>query len=269
MVWQEISGNGAIHKMAIDNSLGNMEGKEVRFGSAYSAFYSAENTTIPAGTNVSVPDSFMPLSGAAMMIAMNIDSFFGGPGTGWINMFLFLVIAVFIGTLMIGRTPEIFGMKIEIFETQVAVGVVVLQTLIPLGFTAIACFIYYHTNGTNDKLAWLGNKGPHGFTTMLYEFISCSAGNGSEFSGLGNSTAFWNLTTSFVMLVGRYAPIIGGLAIAGSLRQKQWIAPSPGSLSADSHTFGVFLLTLIMLLNGLSLLVVLMLGPIAEFFLSR
>jgi K+-transporting ATPase ATPase A chain len=269
ILWQEVSGNKITEQMGVDTSAGNMEGKEVRFGSFYSAYYAAENAAVPAGTNVSVPDSFMPLSGAAMIAAMNIDAFFGGVGTGWINMFLFLVISVFIATLMIGRTPEIFAKKIEIRETQLAAGVVVLQTFIPLTFTAIACFIYHNYNGNNDSLAWLSNKGQHGFTTMLYEYFSSAAGNGSEFSGLNSNTAYWNLTTSIVMLCGRFAPITGALAIAGLLRKKQWIAPSPGSLSADSNTFGLFLFAVIIAINGLSLMVVLILGPIAEYALLK
>ena len=253
--------------MGIDISLGNMEGKEARFGSFYSAFYSAENAAIPAGTNVSVPDSFMPLSGAAMVLGMNIDAFFGGLGTGWINMVIFLIITVFIATLMIGRTPEIFGKKIGIREMQIAVAVVVLQALVPMTLTAISCFVYHYHPGGNDTLAWLSNKGGHGFTTMLYEYISSYAGNGSEFSGLGNNTPFWNLTTSLVMLSGRFVPIIGAMIIAGLLRQKQWVSPSPGTLSVDSTTFGAFLLAVIIVVNALSLLIVLILGPIAENYL--
>jgi K+-transporting ATPase ATPase A chain len=199
-----------------------------------------------------------------MILGMNVDAFFGGLGTGWINMHLFLIIAVFIGTLMIGRTPEIFGKKIEIKETQIAVIVIVLQTLIPLMLTGIACFVYYAHPGGCDTQTWLSNKGPHGFTTMLYEYISSYAGNGSEFSGLGNNTPFWNLTTSVVMICGRFIPIVGALAIAGLLRKKQWVSASPGSLHVDSTTFGFFLLAVIMVVNGLSLFVVLMLGPIAE-----
>jgi len=264
MLIQEVSGNPAIKKMGIDVSSGNMEGKEVRFGSYYSAFYGAENAIIPAGTIVGQPDSYMPVSGAAMLLGMNIDAFFGGLGSGWINMFLFLIVTVFIATLMIGRTPEIFGKKIEIRETQIAVGVIVLQTLVTLTFTAIACFVFNNHTGGNDALSWLSNKGPHGFTTMLYEYVSSYAGNGSEFSGLGNNSPYWNLTTSLVMLIGRFAPIIGGLTIAGLLRQKQWVSPSSGSLRVDSLTFGFFLLAVIVVLNGLSLFVVMMLGPLAE-----
>jgi K+-transporting ATPase ATPase A chain len=211
-----------------------------------------------------VHDSFMPLSGIAMLTAMQVDAFFGGLGTGWINMFIYLIIAVFIGTLMIGRSPEMFGKKIGTKEMQVAVSVSVLQIMVPVCLAAIACFIYINYGG--DNLGWLSNKGPHGFTTMLYEYVSSTAGNGSNFAGLGNNTAFWNLTTSLAMLCGRFIPIIGGLLIIGLVREKKYIPSSLGTLQIDSYTFGAFLFAVIIILTVLSLFVILMAGPIAEHF---
>jgi len=263
---EEAAGNPRITAMGINQSAGNMEGKEVRFGVNYSAFYCAENIVIPAGTVASVHDSYMPLSATAMLIGMQVDAFFGGLGTGWINMFMYLVIAVFIGTLMIGRSPELFGKKISTKEMQVAVMVNVLQIFVPVALAAIACFVYVNKTGGGDTLGWLSNKGPHGFTTMLYEYVSSAAGNGSNFAGLGNNTIFWNLTTSIAMLSGRFVPIIGGLMIVGLMKQKKFIPASLGTLQTDSATFGAFLFVLILILSVLSLFVIFMAGPIAEHF---
>ncbi len=264
LVVQETRGNPALSVMGIRNGAGNMEGKELRFGSFYSAFYSGVNMVVPAGTLVAAHDSYMPLGYVGMLIGMHIDAFFGGLGAGWINMFLYLIIAVFIATLMIGRTPELFGRKIELREMQIASLVSVSQMLVPALFTAVACFVYVHFPGGNSTLQWLSNKGYHGFTTFLYEFVSSMAGNGSEFSGLGNNTVFWNLTTSVVMLCGRFLPIASALVIAGGLRQKTPAPFSTGSLPVDSTTFGAFLFIVIILLNALAFLPAFILGPIAE-----
>jgi K+-transporting ATPase ATPase A chain len=266
IVKEEAAGNPKITVMGINQSAGNMEGKEVRFGVNYSAFYCAENVAIPAGTVASVHDSYMPLSATAMLIGMQVDAFFGGLGTGWINMFMYLIIAVFIGTLMIGRSPELFGKKISTKEMQVAVMVNVLQIFVPVTLAAVACFVYVNKSGGGDTLGWLNNKGPHGFTTMLYEYVSSVAGNGSNFAGLGNNTIYWNLTTSFAMLSGRFVPIIGGLMIVGLMKQKKFIPDSLGTLQTDSATFGIFLFAMILILSVLSLFVIFMAGPIAEHF---
>jgi len=266
IVKEESGGNPRITAMGIDQSKGNMEGKEVRFGVNYSAFYCAENVSIPAGTVASVHDSYMPLSSMAMLIGMQVDAFFGGLGTGWINMFMYMVIAVFIGTLMIGRSPELFGKKISTKEMQVAVSVSVLQIFVPVALAATACFVYVNKSGGGDTLGWLSNKGPHGFTTMLYEYVSSVAGNGSNFAGLGNNTVFWNLTTSIGMLTGRFVPIAGAFMIIGLMKQKKFIPASLGTLQTDSATFGIFLFAMILIISVLSLFVIFMAGPIAEHF---
>ncbi len=260
IIQQEVKGNPKIAHMGINNT-GNMEGKEVRYGTFYSGFYAGENTSIPAGTMVGVHDSFMPLSGLFMLFGMYVDAFFGGLGTGWINMFIILIITLFIGGLMIGRTAEILGKKIGIKEIQITVGIAVSLSLVPFILTATACYTYIHYPGGNDSLQWLSNKGAHGFTTMLYEYISSTAGNGSEFSGLGNNTAFWNLTTSIAMLTGRFIPIIGAIWIAGLLIKKTYIPPSYGTLKSENITFALFLFAVIIALNVLSLFPSLMLGP--------
>ncbi len=264
IIIQEARGNPAVTAMGIDNAAGNMEGKEVRYGSFYSAYYSGVNMAIPAGTITGMHDSYMPLSSVFMLAGMQIDAFFGGLGTGWINMFIYLIVAVFIGTLMIGRTPELFGKKIGIREMQIAVAVSVAATLVPMFFAAIACYVYIHFPGGNNELNWLSNKGPHAFTTMFYEYVSSVAGNGSNFGGLGNNTVFWNMSTALAMLCGRFIPIAGTIFIVGLLQQKKYIPLSGGSLPVDNATFGVFLLLVIIVLNALSFLPALMLGPIAE-----
>ncbi len=266
IIIQEVRGNPAVTAMGIDNTAGNMEGKEVRYGSFYSAYYSGVNMVVPAGTITGMHDSYMPLSGVFMLAGMQIDAFYGGLGTGWINMFIYLIVAVFIGTMMIGRTPEIFGKKISIREMQIAVGVSVAQVMVPMLFAAIACYVYIHYPGGNNALNWLSNKGSHGFTTMFYEYVSSVAGNGSNFGGLGNNTVFWNTSTALAMLCGRFIPITGAVIMAGLLQQKKYVPLSKGSLPTDTATFGVFLLLVIIVLNALSFLPVFMLGPISEQF---
>jgi len=264
IIIQEERGNPAVTAMGIANTAGNMEGKEVRFGSFYSAYYSGVNVVVPAGTTTRMHDSYMPLSGVFMLVGMQIDAFYGGLGTGWINIFIYLIIAIFIGTMMIGRTPEIFGKKISIREIQIAVGVSVTQVIMPMLFAAIACYVYIHYPGGNNELKWLSNKGSHGFTTMFYEYVSSVAGNGSNFGGLGNNTIFWNTTTALAMLCGRFIPITGAIAMAGLLQQKKYVPLSKGSLPADTTIFGIFLLMIIIVLNALSFLPSFMLGPISE-----
>jgi K+-transporting ATPase ATPase A chain len=267
IISQEVKGNPALSAMGIDNSAGNVEGKEIRYGSFYSAFYSGVNMVVPAGTTTGVHDSYLPLSSIFMLVGMQIDAFYGGLGTGWINMFIYLIVAVFIATLMIGRTPELFGRKIGIREMQIAVAVSVALVLVPMLFAAIASYVYIHYPGGNGRLGWLSNTGPHGFTTMLYEYVSSVAGNGSDFAGLGNNTVFWNISTATAMLCGRFIPIVGAIVLAGLLQEKKYTPLSQGSLSADSATFGVFLFIMIIILNALSFLPVMMLGPITEHLL--
>ena len=268
IVWSEMKGNDHVASMGISQQMGNMEGKEVRYGSFYSAFYSAVNSVVPAGTVTGMQDSYMPLSSIGMLMAMQVDAFFGGLGTGWINMFIYLIIAVFIASLMIGRTPELLGRKISLKEIQVAVVVSIIMSIIPLILTSIACIVYHYYPSGGDSLGWLSNKGAHGFTTMYYEYVSSMAGNGSEFSGLGNNTPYWNLTTCIPMLLGRYIPIAGAFLIIGSYRTKQYVEPSSGTLKTETGTFGIFLFSLIIILTALSIFIVFILGPINECFLK-
>jgi K+-transporting ATPase ATPase A chain len=219
---------------------------------------------VPAGTITGMHDSYMPLGSVFMLIGMQIDAFYGGLGTGWINMFIYLIIAVFVGTMMIGRTPEIFGKKISIPEMQIAAGVSIAQVMVPILLASLACYVYIYYPGGNNELNWMSNKGSHGFTTMFNEYVSSVAGNGSNFAGLGNNTAFWNISTALAMLSGRFVPITGGIIIAGILQNKKYMPMSRGSLPVDSKTFGIFLFFVIIILNVLTFLPPFMLGPIAE-----
>jgi len=268
IIKQEVQGNPEIAAIGV-RSGGNMEGKEVRYGAFFSAFYCGENVCIPAGTLVGFHDSFMPLSGACMLLAMHIDAFFGGLGTGWLAMFSFLIITIFIGSLMIGRTPEAFGKKIGIKEIRIIAGINIAQSLVPLMLAAIACFTLVHFNGGNHALQWLSNKGAHGFTAMLYEYISSVAGNGSGFESLGDNTIFWNLSTSLGMLTGRFIPIAGSLWVAGLLIQKTYTPRSAGTFRMEGTTFAVVLFFVIIVVNVLSLLPSLMLGPLNENLLIK
>ncbi len=269
IIHEETRGNPSVAAMGIDRSTGNMEGKEIRIGSHFSAFYSGINSCIPAGTVTGMHDSYMPLSGLCMLSGMQIDAFFGGLGTGWINFFLALVIAIFIGSLMTGRTPGLFGKKIELKEIQWVAFISIAQVLFPLLFAAIATFLTIHYPGGNISLGWLSNPGPHGFTTLLYEFVSSYAGNGSGFEGLGDNTVFWNVSTAGVMLIGRFLPIAGGLVIAGLLKKKNYTPATSGTLKPEGFTFASFVFALIIIINALSLFVVYMFGPVLEHFMMK
>lgn len=259
MVW-EISGNPALGKMGVDISSGAMEGKETRFGSAASAFWSIATTVISTGSVNSMHDSGMPLSGMTQLLAMMTNAFYGGCGAGILNFFIFIILAVFISGLMVGRTPELFGKKIEAREMKIAMIVALLHPLLILAGTALAAAFPAITSAN------LNNPGFHGFSEMLYEYTSSAANNGSGFEGLGDNNPWWNITTGFVLILSRYLPIIGPVAIAGLLAKKKFVPESAGTLPTDSATFGVMILAVIVIIAALSFFPVLTLGPIAEYF---
>ncbi|MBN8825132.1 potassium-transporting ATPase subunit KdpA [uncultured Spirosoma sp.] len=261
IIQQELTGNTAVSLLGVDQSMGNLEGKEMRFGTLGSAFWCGVNVVIPAGTLTSMHDSYTPLASLFMLLGMQVDAFYGGVGTGFLYMFLYLIIAIFIGSLMIGRTPELLGKKVGIPEIQVAALIMVIMPLLYLGATAIAVAIQQ----ANPDIGWLSNPGFHGFTTILYEYVSSVAGNGSGFEGLADNTPFWNLTTSFVMFMGRFIPLIGPLAIAGSLYRKQYTPPSAGVLPTESVTFGILVTAVVLIIGALCTFPALALGPIAEY----
>ncbi len=263
-VYYEMHGNPAIAHMGADQALGAMEGKEIRFGAAASAYWSITNTIISCGSVNSMHDSFMPMSGLCQMLGMMTNAFYGGCGVGLLNFFAYLIIAVFIAGLMVGRTPEFLGKKIEAREMKIAVIVTLLHPLLILAGTAMTAHLY--AGNPTEYAGWLANPSFHGFSEMLYEFTSSSANNGSGFEGLGDNTPWWNISTGVVLLLSRYLPIIGPVAIAGLLARKKVVPASAGTLPADTATFGVMVLAVIVIIAALAFFPALALGPLAEHF---
>ncbi|MBN8853694.1 MAG: potassium-transporting ATPase subunit KdpA [Sphingobacteriales bacterium 50-39] len=263
-IYYEMKGNPAIRGMGIAQHMGNMEGKEVRFGSAASAYWAVTTTVTSNGSVNAMHDSLTPLTGMFTMMGMMINSFYGGVGVGFLNFYIFIIIAVFISGLMVGRTPELLGKKIEAKEMKIATIIALLHSFLILSGTALASYLFAHD--PKGYAAWLGNPGYHGFSEMLYEYSSASANNGSEFSGLSANTPFWNITDGLVMLLSRFLPIVGPLAIAGILAKKKYIPESAGTLKTDTSTFGIMTFAVIIIVAALSFFPSLALGPIAEFF---
>ncbi len=263
-IYFEMIGNPAIAEMGIDQSAGSMEGKEVRFGAAASAYWAINTTSTSNGSVNAMHDSMTPLTGMFAMLGMMINSFYGGVGVGFINFYVFIILAVFIGGLMVGRTPEFLGKKVEAKEVKIAMVIALLHPLMILGGTALASYLYV---GSPEAYAgWLNNPGHHGFGEFLYEFCSASANNGSGFEGLGDNTPFWNIATGIVMMLGRYLPIIGPVAIAGMLAAKKYIPESAGTLKTDTSTFGILVFAVIAIVAALAFFPALTLGPLAEYF---
>lgn len=263
-IFLEMNGNPAIADMGIAQEMGSMEGKEVRFGSAASAYWAINTTTTSNGSVNAMHDSLTPLTGMLTMLGMMINSFYGGVGVGFINFYVFIILAVFIGGLMVGRTPEFLGKKVEAGEVKIAMIIALLHPLMILGGTALASYLY--SSNPEVYSGWLNNPGFHGFSEMLYEFSSSAANNGSGFEGLGDNTPFWNISTGLVMLICRYPPIIGPVAIAGILASKKYIPESAGTLKTDTSTFGVLVFAVIAVVAALAFFPALTLGPIAEYF---
>jgi len=265
----EMGGNPAIAKMGISQATGAMEGKEVRFGPAATGYWSIMTTIISTGSINSMHDSAMPVSGFMMMMGMMINCFYGGCGVGILNFYIFIIIAVFISGLMVGRTPEFFGRKIEAREMKIASIIALLHPFIILVGTAISCYVLVHMPNADwvvKPSAWLNNPGFHGFSEMLYQYTSCAANNGSGFEGLGDNNIFWNVSAGFVLMLGRFLPIIGPVAIAGLLAKKKYIPESAGTLKSDTGTFGLMVFAVIVIVAALSFFPSLALGPIAEHF---
>lgn len=268
-IYYETKGNPAIDKLGIAQTTGSMEGKEVRLGAAATALWSVATTSTSNGSVNGMHDSLTPMSGGVVLLDMMINALYGGVGVGILNYFIFIIIAVFISGLMVGRTPEFMGHKVEAREVKIAALITLLSAFLIKGFTALAAYMVAHHPDIAWQVkpgAWLNNSSYHGFSEMLYEFTSANANNGSGFEGLGDNNVFWNVSTGIVLLIGRFLPIIAPIAIAGMLAKKKFIPESPGTLRTDSGTFGVMTLAVILILTALSYLPALALGPIAEFF---
>lgn len=262
-VGQEMGGSKQIDSMGIAQDLGSMEGKEIRIGSAASAMWGMTTTVTSNGSVNSMHDSQTPISGMLQMLNMQINCWFGGVGVGWMNYFAFLIIAVFISGLMVGRTPEFLGKKVEAREMKIATLVVLMHPFLILVGTALASGLA----AQNPQLAesWLNNPSFHGLSEMLYEYTSSAANNGSGFEGLSDNTNFWNISTGIVLILGRYFPIIGQVAIAGLLAQKKFIPQSAGTLKTDTVTFSMMTFAVIAIVAALAFFPVLSLGPIADY----
>ena len=268
-VYYETKGNPEIDKMGIAQHIGSMEGKEIRLGSAATALWSVVTTSTSNGSVNGMHDSLMPLSGGVLLLDMMINALYGGVGVGLLNYYIFIIIAVFISGLMVGRTPEFMGHKVEAREVKIAALVWLLTAFLVKGGTALAAYMVAHhpeMAWAVKPSSWLNNPSHHGFSEMLYEFTSANANNGSGFEGLGDNNIFWNVSTGIVLILARFIPIIGPIAIAGLLAKKKYVPESAGTLPTDSITFGAMTLAVIVIVNALSFFPALVLGPIAEFF---
>lgn len=241
----------------ISQNLGNMEGKEMRFGISQSTLFTTVTTSFTTGTVNNMHDTLTPLGGMVPLINMMMNVVFGGAGVGLMNMLIYAILAVFICGLMIGKTPEYLGKKIEGNEMKLAALSIIIHPLLILGFTALAVSV-------NGGVQGITNPGFHGLSQVLYEFSSSAANNGSGFEGLSDNNLFWNITCGLVMFLGRYLSIIIQLAIAGSLSKKVNVNETIGTLKTDNLTFSIIIVIVVYIFSALTFLPVLALGPIAE-----
>ncbi|MBC1499615.1 potassium-transporting ATPase subunit KdpA [Listeria weihenstephanensis] len=253
----ERAGNPVLTELGVSTSQGSIEGKEMRFGLAGSTLFSTITTAATTGSVNNMHDTLTPLGGMGTLALMMLNVVFGGDGVGLINMLMYAMLAVFLCGLLIGRTPEFLGRKIEPREMKLITLTLLVHPIIILVPTAIALLT---TAGTDA----ISNPGFHGMTQVLYEFTSSAANNGSGFEGLGDNTAFWNMTTGIVMFLGRYLSIVLLLAVAGSMTRKQFIPETIGTFRTDNGLFTGILVMVVLIIGALTFLPVLVLGPIAE-----
>ncbi len=263
----EAAGNPLFNQLGIDQTAsalqagGNMEGKEARFGISASALFAGTTTATSTGAVNSMHDSFTPLGGLSLLLLMQLgEVVFGGVGSGMYGMLIFVIVAVFVAGLMVGRTPEYLGKKIEPFEMKMAALVILIMPMVVLGLTALAV-------STRAGQAAVLNPGPHAFSEILYAFTSQGNNNGSAFAGLSGNSLFYNLTGAIAMLIGRFWLIIPTLALAGSLVQKKKAVASAGTLSTTSALFIGWLIAIILIVGALNFVPALSLGPLAEHLL--
>ena len=256
--WAEAGGNPLLTAIGVDPSAGNMEGKEVRFGPALSALFAVITTAASCGAVNAMHDSFMPLGGAVPLVNILLgEVVVGGVGAGLYGMLLFAIVSVFVAGLMVGRTPEYVGKKIEAREVKMTMLAILCLPLVILGFTALAAVI-------PAGLAGPANAGPHGFSEILYAFTSQAGNNGSAFGGLTGNTLFYNSAGAVTMVIGRFAMIVPMLAVAGSLAAKRKTAVSVGTFPTHGSLFIGLLVGVIVIVGGLTYFPALALGPIAE-----
>lgn len=265
--WAEAKGNpllaGTDQRVTAMQPGGNMEGKEVRFGVANSALFATVTTDASCGAMNSAHDSLTPLGGMVPLINIMLgEVVFGGVGAGLYGMFVFVVLAVFIAGLMVGRTPEYLGKKIESYDVKMAMLAVLILTFTILGFTAVAVIKPYGTLS-------ISNPGPHGFTQILYAYVSSAGNNGSAFSGLNANTNWYNITTGIAQLLGRFFMIIPIMAIAGNLARKKTVPESAGTFPVTGGLFSGLLVSTVLIVGALTFFPALSLGPILEHLLMH
>ena len=255
--FSESAGNPALQQVGLSQSMGSMEGKEVRFGIAQSSLFTTVTTSFTTGTVNNMHDTLTPLGGMIPLLHMMLNVVFGGEGVGLMNMLMYAILAVFICGLMIGRTPEYLGKKIEGREMKLTALCIIIHPLLILMFSALAV-------ACQGGLDGITNPGYHGLTQVLYEYASSAANNGSGFEGLADNSYFWNITAGLAMFFGRYPSIILQLAVAGSLMKKRFVGESVGTLRTDTVSFAVILVFVVYIFAALTFFPVLSLGPIAE-----
>ncbi|KPD00343.1 Potassium-transporting ATPase A chain [Geobacillus sp. BCO2] len=254
----EKSGNPFVGRLGFSLDQGNMEGKEVRFGIPLSSLFTAITTSATTGSVNNMHDSLTPIGGLVPLALMMLNNVFGGDGVGFVNIIMYAMLAVFLSGLMVGRTPEFLGRKIEPREMKLIVVALLVHPLIILVPSAIALMTHLGTEA-------ISNPGFHGISQVVYEYTSSAANNGSGFEGLQDNTPFWNISTGIVMLLGRYVSIIAMLAVAGSLVMKQPSPVTSGTFRTDTITFASILFATVLIIGALTFFPVLMLGPIAEY----
>ncbi|MGG0276699.1 potassium-transporting ATPase subunit KdpA [Bacillus rhizoplanae] len=258
IVTAELHGNPALNQIGMQHDQGSMEGKEVRFGTVFSSLYATVTTAAETGAVDTMHDTLTPIGGVVPLVNMMLNTVFGGVGAGFVNIIMYAMIAVFISGLMVGRTPEFLGKKIEGKEMKLIAVTILFQPLLILGFSALAFSTHLGTDA-------ISNSGFHGLTQVVYEYTSSAANNGSGFEGLGDNTAFWNITTGVVMFLGRYFSLITMLAVAASLKEKTVVPETIGTFRTDNSLFGGIFIGTIVIVGALTFFPMLVLGPIAEF----
>jgi K+-transporting ATPase ATPase A chain len=261
--WAEAHPNPALAGLGLDHHSGNMEGKETRFGVCATSLFATITTDASCGAVNGMHDSFTPLGGLVPLVNIQLgEVIFGGVGAGLYGMLIFVVLSVFIAGLMVGRTPEYLGKKIEAREMKLAMLYVLIFPLIILGFSAWSSIAPY-------ALSSLNNAGPHGLSEILYAFSSGTGNNGSAFAGLNANTPFWNVAMGIAMLAGRFLMIIPALAIGGSMAGKKVVPAGPGTFPTNGPLFTVLLVSVVLIVGALTFFPALSLGPIVEHFLAN
>jgi K+-transporting ATPase ATPase A chain len=260
LYWSESHANPQLVALGVDPSLGNMEGKEIRFGIAQTSIFATATTDTSCGAVDSMHESFLPLGGAVPLVNMMLgEVIFGGVGSGIYGFLLFAIVAVFVAGLMVGRTPEYLGKKIEAREVKLTMLAILILPLIMLGFTAAAVVL-------PGPLSAISAAGPHGFTEALYAYVEGGANNGSAFAGLSANTPYWNTTLGIDMLIGRFFVMIPALAIAGALAAKKSVPPSAGTFPTHGTLFVGLVVGVIVIVGGLTFFPAVALGPIVEHY---